>query len=573
MFIQVYKLTAILLFLLNSNIFATPPLAAITDTISTPAEESSRIAPDDPIVAMFDSLALLNIFTNIEKRASVPGHPNPFPAGFVPEYSDEVYSERFKRLNEYSTIEFVYNPAVKGFIGLYAFRRRDLTERVLGLAQLYFPLFEEQLDKYNLPLELKYLAVIESALNPIARSRVGATGLWQFMYGTGKMYGLQVNSMVDDRSDIFRSTVAACEHFVDLFRIYGDWNLVLCAYNAGPGNVNRAIRRAGGARDFWAIRQFLPTETRNYVPAFMAVAYVMEHARDHNLYPNPPVYSHFDVDTIKVTRSLNLNTVSQFLNIPIDHLRFLNPAFRHNIIPFNEKNPYVLRLPRDYTGKFISNAETIYNHRSAEQQRQEILIAQVPETVSHTVRQGETLSAISKRYGTSVAEIQRMNNIRGTNIRVGQRLTVKGGGPAARTSGGAFTGSVIASNTNTHVVKTAETLGVIAARYSVSVNELLQWNNLSNSTIHPGQNLIVRRPANFISSNVTAAADESMMDEDEDSGSFLFYTVQQGDTLYDIAKRFDNVTVEDLKEINNLTSESNLPPGLVLRINTELPTE
>jgi membrane-bound lytic murein transglycosylase D len=565
MFKPVLIFSAVFSFFISVSLHASNPLPV--DTTRTMTEESAQIAPDDPILAMLDSLALLSIFTNLEKRASSGNLPNNFPAGFAPEYSDEVYKERFKKLNEYSTIDFVYNPAVKSFIGLYAFRRRELTERVLGLAQLYFPLFEEQLDKYNLPLELKYLAVIESALNPIARSRVGATGLWQFMYGTGKMYGLQVNSMVDDRSDIYKSTIAACEHFVDLYKIYGDWNLVLCAYNAGPGNVNRAIRRAGGARDFWAIRQFLPTETRNYVPAFMAVTYVMEYAKDHNLYPNPPVYAYHEVDTIRIVRSLNLNTVSKFLNIPIDHLRFLNPTFRHNIIPFNEKNPYVLRLPRDYTGRFIANADTIYNHRSAEQQRQEVLVAQVPETTTHTVKQGESLGAIARKYGTSVSEIQRLNNMKGTTIRSGQRLTVR----STTRTGTAFTGTQIATNTNTHVVKSGETLGSIAARYRITLNEIKQWNSLSSNQIQAGQNLIVRKPANFISGNVPVQLDEDMLPEEADNSSFLFYTVQPGDTLFDIAKRFDNVTVEDLKEVNNLPAGSAVTPGQIIRINLDAP--
>lgn len=531
--------------------------ASPADTLAL--EDEFVIAQDDPIVAMLDSLAMLTVFRNLEKRADTTPVTHNFPPGFVPDYNDSVYMARFEELNAYSPMEFVYNRYVKSFINLYGHRRRDLTERMLGLAQLYFPFFEEQLDKHDLPLELKYLAVIESALNPVARSRVGATGLWQFMYGTGKMYGLQVNSMVDDRSDIYKSTIAACEHFIDLYKIYNDWNLVLCAYNAGPGNVNRAIRRSGGVKDFWAIRHYLPRETQNYVPAFMAVTYVMEHAADHNLYPNPPIYSHWDVDTIQVQQQLSLRTVSEFLDIPLDHLRYLNPTFRQNIIPHTENSNYVLRLPRDYSPLFIANADTIYNHKTPDQIRQEELAAQMRETTVHVVSSGEVLGTIARRYGTTVREIQRLNNMRGTLIRPGQRLIVRA--PARPTT-------QLAANTNTHVVRRGESLGVIAARYQVSVNDLRQWNNISGSTIYAGQNLIVRRPENFSPSETTSKSKQKET-EKEDAAShsgYIYYTVQQGDTLYDIAEKHENATLESLKELNELEPDDPLEPGQKIKI-------
>jgi membrane-bound lytic murein transglycosylase D len=534
------------------------------DIPEPPVEKIWELASDDPIVAMLDSLAMLTVFRNLERRSDTTVQFGKFPPGFVPQYDDSVYRARMERLNAYSPIDFVFNAYVKTYINLYANRRRELTERVMGLAELYFPLFEEQLDKYNLPLELKYLAVIESALNPVARSRVGATGLWQFMYGTGKMYGLQVNSLVDDRSDVYKSTVAACEHFVDLYKIYNDWNLVLCAYNAGPGNVNRAIRRAGGVRDFWAIRHFLPRETQNYVPAFMAVTYVMEHAADHNLFPNPPIYSHLDVDTLKVTQQLSLRTVSQFLDIPLDHLRYLNPTFRQNIIPNNPDSPYFLRIPRDFTGVFMANADTIYNHKSPEEIRQAELAAQMSETTIHVVRSGEVLGSIARRYGTSVGEIQRLNNIRGTLIRPGQRLVVRA--PARPAI------NVASTNANTHVVRRGETLGVIAGRYRVSVNQLQQWNNISGTTIYAGQNLIVRQPENFTGqvqpANDDPDPEELALDEEETDG-YIWYIIQQGDTLQRIAEKHEDLTIEDLKELNDIGSSSPLVPGQRIIIGLE----
>jgi len=456
------------------------------------------IGPDDPISAMLDSLSTLKVFQNIDSRRYMGERRHNFPAGFVPAFSDSVYKERIDRLNDNSPFEFVYNAQVKAYIDLYATRRRALTERMLGLSQLYFPLFEEQLDRFNLPLELKYLAVIESALNPTARSRVGATGLWQFMYHTGRMYGLQVNSYVDDRSDIVRSTIAACEHFVDLYKIYEDWSLVIAAYNAGPGNVNRAIRRAGGVKDFWRIANYLPRETRNYVPGFIAVTYVMEYAEEHNLYAVPPVYSHFDVDTIHVKQQLSLRTLSELLEVPIENLRYLNPTFRKDIIPNKPENPYVLHLPKDVTPLFIANEEAIYNFRPPDQIRQEELAARMEETTIHVVRQGEVLGSIARRYGTSVGEIQRLNNMRGTLIRPGQRLIVKA--PANRPV-------AAPSSANVHVVKSGETLGVIATRYRVTVNNLMEWNNLTNSTIRVGQQLIVRPPDGRSSASTDRSAE------------------------------------------------------------------
>ena len=443
------------------------------------------ITPDDPITAMLDSLATIKIFQNINNRRDTSVRRHNFPPGFVPSFSDSIYQARIRIMNDNSPFEFVFNAQVKAYIDLYAQRRRTLTERMLGLSQLYFPIFEEQLDRYDLPLELKYLAVIESALNPTARSRAGATGPWQFMYHTGRLYGLQVNNYVDERSDVLKATIAACEHFRDLYRIYEDWSLVIAAYNAGPGNVNRAIRRAGGVKNFWKVSPYLPRETRNYVPAFIAVTYVMEHAEEHNLYAVPPVYSYLEVDNIHVRHQLSLRTLSDLLEIPLENLNYLNPTFRKNIIPHQPENPYVLNLPKEIATLFLANEENIYNYKRPEEIRQEELAAQMEETTIHVVRSGEVLGSIARRYGTSVRSIQNLNNMRGTLIRPGQRLVVRA--PAKRPVS-------TPSNANVHVVKRGETLGVIASRYRVSVSNLMEWNGLNNSTIKIGQQLIVRPP-------------------------------------------------------------------------------
>lgn len=456
-----------------------------------PPADTLMISPDDPIVAMLDSLATLSVFKNIERRADT-GQPRKhnFPPDFVPAFSDSVYQRRMDALNARSPFEFVYNAQVEPFIDLYANRRSEQTERMMGLGELFFPMFEEQLDRHNIPLEMKYLAVVESALNPTARSWVGATGLWQFMYHTGRVYGLEVDSYVDDRADPRRATIAACEHLNDLYDIYEDWSLVIAAYNAGSGNVNRAIRRAGGVKDFWSIRHFLPRETRNYVPAFIAITYVMEHAEAHNLYTIPPKYSYLDVDTIQVKQELSLRNISKLLDISLDELRYLNPAFRQNIIPYHAENPYVLSLPREYTGLFLANEDTIYNYRTPEQIRQEEMAAQLAETTVHVVQSGDVLGSIARRYSTSIREIQQLNNLRGTMIRPGQRIVVRAPAAPPRSS---------SDNANVHVVRSGETLGFIASRYRISVARLKEWNNLEGTLIHTGQQLIVRPPETSVS--------------------------------------------------------------------------
>jgi len=552
--------------LLTGMIFQFQPFnlqASESDPEKEDPTEGFTISPDDPIVVMLDSLAGLSIFQNLESRRDTTQRRNPdFPPGFVPSYSDSVYQERLERINAYTPFDMVYNASVKAFIDLYASRRRDLTERMLGLAELYFPYFEEQLDLHDVPLKMKYLAVIESALNPSARSRMGATGIWQFMYHTGRMYGLEVNSYVDHRSDVHRSTIAASEHLRDLYHIYGDWWLVLSAYNAGPGNVNRAIRRAGGVKDFWRIRHFLPRETQNYVPAFIAVTYVMEHAEDHNLYPVPPLYTHYDVDTIHVRQELGLRNVSKLLDIPLDHLRFLNPSFRRNIIPYNKNNPYVLRLPKEYAGKFLANEEEIYNYRTPEEIRQEELAAQLAETTVHLVQRGDVLGSIARRYGTSVREIQRLNNLRGTLIRPGQRLIVRAPAPPPTPS---------AAGPNMHVVRSGESLGIIASRYRISVNNIMAWNNLRGSTIHPGQQLIIRPPETARAKKEAEPEPPSLTrgDTQDTPPKYLYHIVEQGDTIWDIANKYEGVTIDEIQNLNNLTARTILLPGQQLKIAVE----
>jgi len=521
------------------------------EALSSDSTAVTVIEQDDPIVSMLDSLASLTIFNTDNLQKAIKN--SAFPPGFVPEYSDSIIKARIEKLNLTSSYRFIYNPAVKPFIELYANRRRELTQRIMGLGEIYFPFFEEQLDKYNLPLELKYLAVIESALNPQARSRVGATGLWQFMYGTGRMYKLNVNSYVDDRSDPIKATNAACLHFIDLYNIYGDWNLVIAAYNAGAGNVNRAIRRAGGVKDFWYVRRFLPRETQNYVPGFIAATYVFEYADEHNLHPIYPKYSHNDLDTIHIKKIVPFSSITEIIGIPLDELCYLNPSFRKNIVPGSPENPYALRLPRDYANLFVLNEETIYNLKNDEQIKQEELAFKVPETTIHVVRKGEVLGSIARKYHCSVREIQHWNNMRGTNIRVGQRLVVR-----------APEKPVLSPKNNVHIVVKGESLASIASKYNLTADELLAINNLSSNKIHPGQKLIVKKDKNTVS-KITNSGTNIDNKQVASNNKVIYYTVQSGDTLWTIAQKHEGTSVEEIQKLNNLSSQ-NLQPGQTLKI-------
>ncbi|MCK5846380.1 MAG: lytic transglycosylase domain-containing protein [Bacteroidales bacterium] len=282
----------------------------------------------------------------------------------IPSYQDSIYKLRIEYLDTKSPFSFEYNESVRRLIGFYATRRKGLIERSLVRKELYFPLFEKMLDKYQIPMELKYLSIVESALNPTAKSRVGAQGLWQFMPGTGRMYGLHRSSRVDDRMNMYKATEAACQHFCDLYDRYHDWNLVLAAYNAGPGNVNKAIRRAGGnTTNYWEIRRFLPRETQNYVPAFIAVSYLMEFPEAHNIQAkNIEGIHYYEIDTVYISKKLNFSNLSAWLNIDERIIEELNPQYRRNYIParvVGTNKKYVLTLPSNKIGEFIINEDKI----------------------------------------------------------------------------------------------------------------------------------------------------------------------------------------------------------------------
>ena len=346
-----------------------------------------------------------------------------------PVISDSVYIDRLSRIP--SIIEMPFNDIVKKHIEAYTGRLRNKVSFMLAAANFYMPLFEEALDAYDLPLELKYLPIIESALNPKALSRQRASGLWQFMLRTGNIYGLDNNSLVDERRDPVKSTWAAVRYLKDLYNIYNDWNLVLAAYNCGPGNVNKAIRRAGGETDYWAIYPFLPKETRGYVPGFIAANYVMTYYCEHGICPMDsqlPAIS----DTIHVSKDLHLQQVASVCNIDIEQLRSLNPQFKKDIIPGNSK-AYALQLPNNTANIFIEREDSIYAFEANKYLNKRKTVA-VSESISpknakgakyHKIRKGDTLGGIARTYGVSVRQIRELNGIKGNNITAGKNLRIR----------------------------------------------------------------------------------------------------------------------------------------------------
>ena len=346
--------------------------------------------------------------------------------------SDSIYKSRLSKMP--CLMEMPYNPTVRSYIDLYTVRKRRQVEYMLGMSNYYFPIFEQVLGANNLPYELKYLSIIESALNTTIVSRMGAAGLWQLMIGTGRMYGLEINSLVDERLSPVKATNAAAHFLKDLYSIYGDWNLVIASYNCGPGNINKAIRRAGGKRDYWAIYPFLPRETRGYVPIFIAANYTLNFSAEHNLCAavvNMPALT----DTVMVHKRIHLEQIAAVLNLPIEEVRLLNPQYRRDIIPGDIK-PYALCLPLNYANTFIDKFKEVVTYKADElinNRRSEIEIQQASASITpggygkvtyYKVKKGQTINIVAANNGVSVSKLKKWNNMRKNKIRTGQLLKI-----------------------------------------------------------------------------------------------------------------------------------------------------
>jgi len=437
--------------------------------------------------------------------------------------SDSVYIERLSRIP--SQVQLTFNKVVKRYIEVYSQQRRNQVEVMLGLANYYFPIFDDIFDYYGVPNELKYMSIIESALNPGAYSRARAVGLWQFMYGTGKFYGLTINSYVDERRDPIKATHAACQFVNDLYKIYGDWTLVIAAYNCGPGNVNKAIRRSGGKRNYWDIYYYLPRETRGHVPAFIAATYIMHYYQEHQLKP-APVSLPIPSDTVMVSDELHLKQVSEVLDIPLKQLTDINPQYHQHIIPGKHK-PYALRLPLEKTTSFIDLQDSIFAYK---------------DSVFFNPNAAIKAPSVNTTYSYQPPPADKYDLLY-------------------------------------YTIKSGDNLGYIASWYNVGVSELRRWNNIYRNMIRSGQKLKVYVPKSKTDhyrrvNDMTFAEKQKMIGKEVkpqekvqwDETQYTVYVVQRGDTFWEIAKKFPGVSDTDIMQWNNISSPSSLKEGDKLKI-------
>jgi membrane-bound lytic murein transglycosylase D len=509
----------------------------VTDSVPYPEPAEDPFSMDREIeLRTGDNLdSLLNLWYVNQSLENAIDDYNPDTDTLIPDFPDSVYLARLAGIP--SVIDLTYNRIVKNYIDVYTRKRREQVRIMLGLSDYYFPIFEGIFDTYGIPYELEYLSVIESALNPRAVSRAGAVGAWQFMYWTGRHYGLTINSLVDERRDPVAATHAAARFLLDLNRIYNDWTLALAAYNCGPGNVNKAIRRSGGRRNFWDIYYFLPRETRGYVPAFIAATYTMNYYTDH-LITRAPVELPLLTDTIRLYEPVHLKQISEVLDIPLGQLRDLNPQYRADVIPASPSHSYAVKLPADRAGDFIDLQDSVFAYKDSLFFDQGKLVAS-PTHYSSGYRVDLPGDKYDKLYYT---------------------------------------------------VRAGDNVGYVADWYDVRASDLRYWNNISRNLIRTGQKLVIYKPKgqssryrdissmSFAEKQRFAGREESSDHMDPaapmpdggagESGSddYITYTVRSGDTLWEIARKYPGVTETDIARLNHISDSSKIRPGQVIRI-------
>ncbi len=497
----------------------------------------NAIQPDEHVSDIFsekmDSLAnswyIRNLFhDDFSQYRGVEEFPRNLP--------DSVYISRLQGIQQ--VIAMSYNSMVKDVIKFYTEKRRDQVEMMLGLSAYYFPIFEEALDRYNMPLELKYLPVIESALNPKAISRAGANGLWQFMFNTGRQLGLEISSFVDERRDPVKSTEAAVKYLWQLYQTYNDWYLAIAAYNCGPGNLDRAIKRSGGKRSFWEIYYYLPRETRGYVPAFVAASYVMNYYKEHNLIPRMPDIS-LQTDTLMIRDYLHLNQLEKTLGIEKEQLRSLNPMYRRDVIPAKPDKPYPVVLPNEKINAFIDLDTTVFAYEREKYfpdnklgnpvglQANYFTPADVEgkAKILYTVKSGDNVGFISSWFNVRLSDLRYWNNLHRDLIRVGQKLSIY----------------VAPENKEKYEKLNSMTFTQKQASIGKSVP-----NNAVASSANPN----TTKPATLDS-------------------SYEYYTVRKGDTIWEIAKRYPGISPDEILRLNNLSARSKISIGQKLKIKSK----
>ena len=471
----------------------------------------------DQMDSMMSSWDINNRFNFSNSEVRTVNYPKNLP--------DSVYINRLKEIEQ--VVDLSYNSVVKKYIQMYTEKRRDLVEVMLGLSAYYFPIFEETLDKYDMPLEIKYLAIIESALNPTARSWVGANGLWQFMYGTARNMKLEITSFVDERRDPIKATDAAARYLSKLHDIYGDWHLAIAAYNCGPGNVNRAIRRSGGKRNYWEIYYRLPRETRGYVPAFIAATYTFEYYKEHNLVPRFPEIE-LSVDTVMVNDYLHFDQISAKLHIEKEQLRALNPMYRRDVIPAKASKPYPLVLPNDVILDFVDLDTAIFAFERNKYFPNNTLMNPTTSNSSYftpvdikgkakvvyTVKAGDNVGFISSWFHVRASDLRYWNNIRRDIIRVGQKLAIY-----------------------------------------VPEKDKEKYQQVTTMSFAQKQASVGK------SSTSTTTRKTKPLDP-----NFEYYTVRKGDTLWDIAQKYAGISANEIMRLNELKNDRGLYIGQKLKI-------
>jgi membrane-bound lytic murein transglycosylase D len=527
------------------------------------------------------------------------------------ELPTELLKQRLQAMNEKSPFDIEYNQGLENIIKSFLKNRKKSFSRLMSLSEYYFPIFEDAFARQNVPLEIKYLAVVESALNPKAVSKMGATGLWQFMYGTGKQYALKIDSYIDERSDPLKATAAASEYMSKMFNIFGDWELVLASYNSGPGNVTKAIRRSGGKTKYWDIRNHLPKETQGYVPAFLATMYLFEYHKEHGINPQRAVVKNFETDTVQIKNQMSFKQIADLLDMPQSQIQLLNPSYKLNVVPFYQGEPHYLRLPKDKIATFISNEDKIYDY-VAYQSRNKTMPTQLALKVTpkakaklertiepvdtdlkwYKVRKGDNLGAIAARYNVNVIDLKKWNNLKTNSVALGRNLKIKSEIDAvvknpkevkatlaiekkAEEAVAVVDDKDKASKVyDVYVVANGDNLGSIAKKFGMNIAELKELNSLTSNNIGLGKSLTVSKIApDIIDEHAvnTAVASNSSIDSFKKKATSTKdlgedYYVKKGDSLYSISKKYPGVTISDIKKWNNI-KDGDIKPGMKLKIN------
>ena len=628
---NIQKITLSFFLLFSLNAFSQDPTGTLKkETKNTYLDSIKSTFVQDNIASCVDSLwmkELSNLDTYNDISVDIKNINIDKKVDF--ELPTELLKSRLALMDEKSPFNIEYNQGLENIIKSFLKNRKKSFERLMAISEFYFPMFEEAMARQNVPLEIKYLAVVESALNPKAVSRVGATGLWQFMFQTGKQYGLNINTYVDDRSDPLKASDAAALYMSNMYKIFGDWDLVLASYNSGPGNVAKAIRRSGGQQNFWNIRKHLPKETQGYVPAFLATMYIYEYHKEHGIVPNRAVIKHFATDTIMVKREITFKQISDLIDIPVSQLQLLNPAYKRDVVPFIEGENHYLRMPNDKVAIYTSNEDKIYayvNYETSKRERpsesryaSKVNEAEdgkiVTKTRFYKIKRGDSLSEIANKFGVTLSEIKKWNRIKGTYVPRGKMLKIHSYENVAVNPKDIETNQVaevkkepladeekpavaetkfkeevivsLVTTTKKYKVKRGDNLSSIANKYRVTVAEIKEWNNLKKNSVVSGKVLKIKttekvaskvkieiRTDNKATDNkneVLAANEKAHKSEKEtpvaETKTPEFYVVQKGDNLSNIAKKYA-VSIDDLKKWNNL-SNGNIALGFQLKLAKE----